>query len=151
MSEAHFRLPREAEDDPTTKGNTDMKYENEVSIDDADHKLLLVKDRSNRAKAGKYANRPKTEKPKNGLVALHQEECKKEPIRDIAICKRRIAQARFTRRAAEAEGRATHRLEQRYYLCNKHSAPQYHLTKLAIEDYAEKVATFAGKGYSLAS
>jgi hypothetical protein len=128
-----------------------MKYEADISIDDCDHKLVNLKDRSNRSKPGKYAARPKTEKPRNSHFTKLEDECKKESIRDISVCKRRISQARYKRRLAEAEGRETRRQESRYYICYLHQVPQFHLTKLAEDEYNKKVASSARKEYSLAS
>lgn len=133
------------------KGTPDMKYEADISINDCDQRLVNLKDRSNRSKPGKYAARPKTEKPRNSYFAKLEDECKKESIRDISVCKRRISQARYKRRKAEAEGRETHRQESRYYLCYRHEVPQFHLTKLAEDEYNQKVANSSGKEYSLAS
>ena len=127
-----------------------MKYMQEESIVDADHRLYLTKDRSQRTKPGKFSARAKADKPKNRILERLDRECKKEAIRDIELCKRRISQARFSRRKAEGEGRETRRLEVRYYLCMKHSVPQYHLTKLGEAEYATKVAEFMG-GASVAA
>ena len=127
-----------------------MQQDKDVSIEYAGFNLVLVKDRSKRAKAGKYAARAKAEKPKNQLLEKLDRECKKKAIRDIAQCKRRIAQARFHRRKAEDEGRESHRHETRYYLCFKHEAPQYHLTKLGEAEYAAKFEA-SKAGYTLAA
>jgi hypothetical protein len=129
-----------------------MQYMQEVSIEDADHRLYLAKDRSKRStKPGKFSARAKADKPKNRILERLDRECKKESIRDIELCKRRISQARFSRRKAEGEGRQTRRMEVRYYSCQRHSVPQWHLTKLGEAEYAMKVADFARVGGSFAA
>lgn len=128
-----------------------MKYSSDNSINDADHRLVYVKDRTKRSKPGKFSARAKADKPKNRIVEKLNSECKKESLRDIELCKRRISQARFSRRKAENEGRETRRMEVRYYLCGKHSVPQYHLTKLGEAEFAAKLASFQEKEYALAS
>jgi hypothetical protein len=42
-------------------------------------------------------------------------------------------------------------MEVRYYLCTKHSVPQYHLTKLGESEFAAKLSRFQQKEYTLAS
>jgi hypothetical protein len=133
------------------KGTITMRYDIDSSSDDAGHKLVCLKDRSKKSKPGKFSARAKADKPKNRGLAILEEECKKESIRDIEVAKLRISQARYSRKKAEALGRETRRSEKRYYECFKHATPQFHLTKLGEEEYAKKVADFAGKGYSLAS
>jgi hypothetical protein len=133
------------------KGTITMRYDIDSSIDDAGHKLVCLKDRSKKSKPGKFSARAKADKPKNRGLAILEEECKKESIRDIEVAKLRISQARYSRKKAEALGRETRRSEKRYYECFKHATPQFHLTKLGEEEYAKKVADFAGKGYALAS
>ena len=128
-----------------------MRYDIDSSSDDAGHKLVCLKDRSKKSKPGKFSARAKADKPKNRGLAILEEECKKESIRDIEVAKLRISQARYSRKKAEVLGRETRRSEKRYYECFKHATPQFHLTKLGEEEYAKKVADFAGKGYSLAS
>jgi len=133
------------------KGTIAMTYDNESSIDDADHKLVHLKDRSKKSKPGKFSARAKADRPKNRYLAVLKEECKKDPIRDIEIAKLRISKARYSRKKAEALGRTSNRGEKRYYECFKHDAPQFHLTKLGEEEYAKKVDDFSRKGYALAS
>ena len=128
-----------------------MKYSSENSINDADHRLVYAKDRTQRTKPGKFSERVKADKPKNRIVERLNSECKKESLRDIELCKRRISQARFSRRKAENEGRETRRMEVRYYLCTKHLVPQYHLTKQGESEFAAKLASFQEKEYALAS
>ena len=128
-----------------------MKYSSDNSINDADHRLVHAKDRTQRSKPGKFSDRAKADKPKNRIVERLNSECKKESLRDIELCKRRISQARFSRRKAENEGRESRRMEVRYYLCSKHSVPQYHLTKLGEAEFAAKLASFQEKEYALAS
>ena len=128
-----------------------MKYSSDNSISDADHRLVYAKDRTQRSKPGKFSARVKADKPKNRIVERLNSECKKESLRDIELCKRRISQARFSRRKAENEGRETRRMEVRYYLCSKHSVPQYHLTKQGESEFAAKLASFQEKEYALAS
>lgn len=121
------------------------------AIEDSGHRLYLVKDRTNRVKPGKFSARAKADKPRNRRLAILEEECKKESIRDIEIAKLRISKARMSRKKAEELGRQSHRGEKRYYECFKHATPQFHLTKLGEDEYAKKVADFARKGYALAS
>ena len=133
------------------KGTIDMRYTNDLSIDDADHKLVYLKDRSNKSKPGKFSARAKADKPKNRGLALLEEECKKDPIRDIEVAKLRISQARYSRKKAEALGRDSRRGEKRYYLCDRHEVPQFHLTKLGEAEYAKKFEASVRKSYALAS
>jgi len=133
------------------KGTIDMRYTNDLSIDDADHKLVYLKDRSNKSKPGKFSARAKADKPKNRGLALLEDECKKDPIRDIEVAKLRISQARYSRKKAEALGRDSRRGEKRYYLCDRHEVPQFHLTKLGEAEYAKKFEASARKSYALAS
>jgi hypothetical protein len=133
------------------KGKISMRNGKDLSVEDVDHKMVCVRDRSNKSKPGKFSARAKADKPKNRGLAILEEECKKESIRDIEVAKLRISQARYSRKKAEALGRETRRSEKRYYECFKHATPQFHLTKLGEEEYAKKVADFAGKGYALAS
>jgi hypothetical protein len=128
-----------------------MKHQRDINVDGSDHKLVYAKDRSKKSKPGKFSARAKADKPKNRIVERLNSECKKESLRDIELCKRRISQARFSRRKAENEGRETRRMEVRYYLCTKHSVPQYHLTKLGDAEFAAKLASFQQKEYALAS
>jgi hypothetical protein len=128
-----------------------MKHQNDISVDGSDHKLVYAKDRSQLSKPGKFSARAKADKPKNRILERLNQECKKESLRDIELCKRRISQARFSRRKAENEGRQTRRMEVRYYLCTKHLVPQYHLTKQGESEFAAKQASFQEMGYALAS
>ena len=128
-----------------------MKYSSENRINDADHRLVYAKDRTQQSKPGKFSARAKADKPKNRGLAILEEECKKEPIRDIEVAKLRISQARFSRKKAEALGRESRRGEKRYYECFKHKTPQFHLTKLGEAEYAKKFEASTGKGYALAS
>jgi glutathione S-transferase len=133
------------------KGKIPMMYDMDESLENAGHKLVYLKDRTKKSKPGKFSARAKADKPKNRGLAILEESCKKEPIRDIEEAKLRISQARYSRKKAEALGRETRRSEKRYYECFKHATPQFHLTKLGEGEYAEKVANFARKGYALAS
>ena len=71
-----------------------MRYNNEFSIQDAGHKLVNLKDRSKMSKPGKFSARAKADKPKNHGLAILEETCKKESIRDREVAKLRISQAR---------------------------------------------------------
>jgi hypothetical protein len=62
-----------------------------------------------------------------------------------------VSQARFSRKKAELEGRPTRRQEVRYYICYKHSVPQYHLTKLGEAEYANRFDNYSIKELSHAS
>ena len=132
------------------KGKIQMRYDNDISINDADHKLVHLKDRSKKAKPGKFSAMAKCDKPKNHGLANLEKTCKKESIRDVEIAKLRISQARYSRKKAEARGRISRRGEKRYYLCELHSVPQFHLTKLGEEEYAKKFEASKRKEYSLA-
>jgi hypothetical protein len=133
------------------KGKKSMRNGKDRSIEDVDHKMVCVRDRSNKSKPGKFSARAKADKPINRGFAILKEACKKESIRDIEIAKLRISQARRSREKAESLGRETRRGEKRYYECFKHQTPQFHLTKLGEDEYANKVASFTRKGYALAS
>lgn len=128
-----------------------MMYDMDESLENAGHKLVYLKDRTKKSKPGKFSARAKEDKPKNRGLAILEETCKKEPIRDIEEAKLRISQARFSRKKAEALGHETRRGEKRYYECFKHQVRQFHLTKLGEAEYAKKVEAFTGKGYTLAS
>ena len=127
-----------------------MRYDNDISFNDADHKLVYLKDRTKKSKPGKFSARAKDDKPKNHGLATLEKTCKKESIRDVEIAKLRISQARYSRKKAEARGRISRRGEKRYYLCELHSVPQFHLTKLGEEEYAKKFEASKRKEYSLA-
>lgn len=128
-----------------------MKYSSENSINDADHRLVYAKDRTQRSKPGKFVDRAKADKPKNRGLAILEETCKKDSIRDIAVAKLRLSQACYTRKKAEALGRESRRAEKRYYLCDRHEVPQFHLTKQGEPQYGKKFEASTGKGYALAS
>jgi hypothetical protein len=133
------------------KGTISMRYDNDISISDADHKLVHLKDRSKKSKPGKFSAMTKSDKPKNHGLANLEKTCKKESIRDVEIAKLRISQARYSRKKAEALGCESRRREKRYFLCDRHSVPQFHLTKLGEEEYAKKFEASKRKEYSLAS
>ena len=128
-----------------------MRYDNDSSIQDAGHKLVYLKDRSKKSKPGKFSARAKVDKPKNHGLAIVEEDCKKESIRDIQVAKLRISKARYSRKKAEALGRESRRGEKRYYLCDRHSVAQFHLTKQGEAEYAKKFEASTRKEYSLAS
>jgi len=128
-----------------------MKYQDHVSINDSDHKLVCLKDRSQKAKPGKFSARVRADKPKNRGLAILEETCKKESIRDRELAKLRISQARYSREKAQALGRESRRGETRYYECFKHKTRQFHLTKVSEGDYAKKFEASFAKGYALAS
>lgn len=124
------------------------------SIEDADHRFALAKDRTKVAKAGKYLARPKADRPKNKLVELSAERCQKLKITDIDIAKSIITSARWSRAAAAAEGRISRRREDRWYICETcslGSAKIYHVTTLSEKEYAEKFEASVSGGYSLAA
>jgi hypothetical protein len=133
------------------KGTISMRYDRDISINDADHKLVHLKDRSRKAKPGKFSAMTKSDKPKNRGLAILEETCKKESIRDREVAKLRISQARYSRQKAEALGRESRRGEKRYYECFKHKTPQFHLTKVSEVDYAKKFEASFAKEYALAS
>ena len=128
-----------------------MRYDKDFSIQDAGHELVYLKDRSKKSKPGKFSARTKADKPKNRGLAILEETCKKESIRDVEVAKLRIAQARYSRLKAESLGRERRRKEKRYFICDRHAVPQFHLTKLGEEEYAKKFEASNRKGYALAS
>ena len=128
-----------------------MRYDKDFSIQDAGHELVYLKDRSKKSKPGKFSARTKADKPKNRGLAILEETCKKESIRDVEVAKVRIAQARYSRLKAESLGRESRRKEKRYFICDRHAVPQFHLTKLGEEEYAKKFEASNRKGYALAS
>ena len=128
-----------------------MRYDNDASIQDAGHKLVYLKDWSNKSKPGKFSARAKADKPRNRGLATLEETCKKESIRDVEVAKLRIAQARYSRKKAESLGCESRRKEKRYFLCDRHQVPQFHLTKLGEEEYAKKFESSTRKGHALAS
>lgn len=128
-----------------------MRYNTDSTIEDAGHKLVCLKDRSSKSKPGKFSARAKADKPKNRGLAILEETCKKESIRDVEIAKLRISQARYSRKRAEELGRESRRGEKRYYLCDRHQVPQFHLTKQGEEEYGKKLEASTRKGYALAS
>ena len=128
-----------------------MKYLEDVSINDADHRLVYAKDRTHRSKPGKFSAMCKADKPKNRGLAIVEAECKKESIRDIEVAKLRLSQARYSRAKAEALGRVSRRGEKRYFECFKHETRQFHLTKVGEGEYAKKFEASTRKVYALAS
>jgi hypothetical protein len=128
-----------------------MMYDMDESLENSGHKLVYLKDRSKKSKPGKFSAMAKSDKPKNHGLAIVEEECKKESIRDIEVAKLRLSQARYSRKKAEALGRESRRGEKRYYECFKHEAPQFHLTKQGEAEYGKKFEASTRKGYALAS
>lgn len=128
-----------------------MRYDNDASLETADHKLVHLKDRSKESKPGKFSARAKADKPRNRGLATLEKTCKKELIRDVEVAKLRIAQARYSRKKAESLGCESRRREKRYFLCDRHHVPQFHLTKLGEVEYARKYESSTRKGYALAS
>ena len=128
-----------------------MIYDMDESLENSGHKLVYLKDRSKKSKPGKFSDRRKSDKPKNHGLATLEKTCKKESIRSIEVAKLRISQARYSRKKAEALGRESRRGEKRYYLCDRHSVAQFHLTKQGEAEYAKKFEASTRKGYALAS
>ena len=128
-----------------------MRDSNEVALEIGGHRLARAIDRSKRSKPGKFSARAKADRPQSRFFERFENECKKEAIRDVEKCKRMVSQARFTRKQAEFEGRQTRRQEVRYYICHKHSVPQYHLTKLGEAEYTKRFDSFSVKELSRAS
>ena len=128
-----------------------MMYDMDESLENSGHKLVYLKDRSKKSKPGKFSDRRKSDKPKNHGLATLEKTCKKESIRSIEVAKLRISQARYSRKKAEALGRESRRGEKRYYLCDRHSVAQFHLTKQGEAEYAKKFEASTRKEYSLAS
>lgn len=133
------------------KGTIQMMYDMDESLENTGHKLVYLKDRTKKSKPGKFSAMAKEDKPKNHGLAALEKTCKKESIRDVEIAKLRISQARHSRKKAEARGRLSRRGEKRYYLCELHTVPQFHLTKLGEEEYAKKFEASKRKEYALAS
>ena len=131
-----------------------MFYESDASIEDADHRLSLAKDRSKRSKPGKYNARPKADRPKDKLAALKAERCDKMKITDIDIAKSIITSARWSRAVAAAEGRISKRREDRWYICESCThgkAKIYHVTTLSEKAYADKFEASLRGEYTLAA
>jgi len=131
-----------------------MFYDPEGSIEDADHRLYLAKDRSKQSKAGKYQNRPKADRPKDKLAAIKAERCDKMKITDIDIAKSIITSARWARAVAVSEGRTSKRREDRWYICESCShgkAKLYHVTTLSEKAYADKFEASLRGEYTIAA
>ncbi len=128
-----------------------MRNGSEVVLETGGRRLARVKDRSKRSKPGKFSARAKADRPHSRFIERLENGCKKEAFKDIEECKRIISLARFKRKQAESEGRQTRRQEVRYYRCDLHSVPQYHLTKLSEAEYAKRFDSFAVKEFSHAS
>jgi hypothetical protein len=131
-----------------------MFYESDASIEDADHRLSLAKDRTKLSKPGKYNARPKADRPKDKLAALKAERCDKMKITDIDIAKSIITSARWSRAVAAAEGRISKRREDRWYICESCShgkAKIYHVTTLSEKAYADKFEASLRGEYTLAA
>ena len=148
MSSTNFKA---TEATSSMKGKISMIYDMDESLENAGHKLVYLKDRTKKSKPGKFSARAKDDKPKNHRLATLEKTCKKESIRDVEIAKLRISQARYSRKKAEARGRLSRRGEKRYYLCDRHTVPQFHLTKLGEEEYAKKFEASKRKEFALAS
>ena len=131
-----------------------MFYDPEGSIEDADHRLYLAKDRSKQSKPGKYQNRPKADRPKDKLAAIKAERCDKMKITDIDIAKSIITSARWARAVAVSEGRTSKRREDRWYICESCShgkAKIYHVTTLSEKAYADKFEASLRGEYTIAA
>ena len=133
------------------KGTIQMKYDMDESLENAGHKLVYLKDRTKKSKPGKFSAMAKQDKPKNHGLAALEKTCKKELIRDVEVAKLRISQARYSRKKAESLGCESRRREKRYFICDRHTVPQFHLTKLGEEEYAKKFEASKRKEYALAS
>ena len=133
-----------------------MFYDSDASIEDADHRFALAKDRTKVSKPGKYHARPKADRPKDKLAALKAERCDKMKITDIDIAKSIITSARWSRAVAAAEGRVSKRREDRWYLCETcgtgtKKAKIYHVTTLSEKAYADKFEASLRGEYTLAA
>jgi hypothetical protein len=131
-----------------------MFYDSDASIEDADHRLYLAKDRTKRSKPGKYLARPKADRPQDKLATVKAERCNKMKITDIDIAKSIITSARWSRAAAAAEGRTSKRREDRWYICESCShgkAKIYHVTTLSEKAYADKFEASLRGEYTLAA
>jgi len=128
-----------------------MMYDMDEGLENAGHRLVYLKDRTKKSKPGKFSARAKADKPKNQGLAALEKTCKKESIRDVEVAKLRISQARYSRKKAESLGRESRRREKRYFICDRHTVPQFHLTKLGEEEYAKKFEASKSKEYALAS
>ena len=101
-----------------------------------DRRFVFARDKSHKQAPGKFVDRVKGNKPKGGTLIVFAVVCKKQPIRDIEIAKLWVSKARRKQDRARSEGRISHRSERRYYECSKHEVPQFHLTKLGVDEYA---------------
>jgi len=131
-----------------------MFYDSDASIEDADHRLYLAKDRTKRSNPGKYLARPKSDRPQDKLATVKAERCNKMKITDIDIAKSIITSARWSRAVAAAEGRVSKRREDRWYICESCShgkAKIYHVTTLSEKAYADKFEASLRGEYTLAA
>jgi hypothetical protein len=127
-----------------------MNCPSEVEVQGQDHRFIYAKDHSNCHKPGKYAERPKAERPKDKFAAIKARRCSKLRITEIDIAKRIIASARWSRSKAEAEGSISKRRENRWYICENCSSGKakiYHVTTLSQEKYADKFESSLRWGY----
>lgn len=131
-----------------------MYYNFDGSIEDADHRLYLAKDRTKVSKPGKYNDRTKADRPKDKLASLKAERCEKMKITDIDIAKSIISSARWSRATAAADGRISKRREDRWYICEHCShgkAKIYHVTTLSEKEYAKKFQASLRGEFTLAA
>lgn len=105
--------------------------------------FVLCKDRTQDRIQGKYAKRPKEQKPADKLAKTLAGRCEKKCFRSVDQVKLAVQRAEFARKRAEEEGRTTRRREIRWFECFNHTTTMYHLTSVDEADY---IARFeAGK------
>ena len=113
----------------------------DVRIDDADKKLVYLKDRSRKAKPGKFSARAKADRPIDKLAVLKAQRCKKKKITNVEIAKEIVASARRSRAKAAAEGRISNRRENRWYICHACSHGKVtimHVSSISEDEYNAK-------------
>jgi hypothetical protein len=117
--------------------------------------LKVCKNRSEGKSAGKWVNRPKSQKPQSARMRDRIRKCKKFEFTRIDLVKEAVTKANFARVRALRDGVPTSRLEIRYYLCETCTSPGgvaiWHLTSLPEAEYFEKYQASKGKELLIAA
>ena len=129
----------------------------DIRIEDAGHKLVHLKDRTKKAKQpGKFSARAKADRPVDKLALLKAQGCKKKKITSIDIAKEIVSSARRSRANAAAEGRTSHRREDRWYVCEKCSYGKkknsiIHVSSISEDEYNAKFEASINGRFSYAA
>jgi len=126
----------------------------DVRIPDADRKLVHLKDRSRKAKPGKFSARAKADRPVDKLALVKAQRCKKKKITSIDIAKEIVSSARWARAKAAAEGRTSKRREDRWYICTNCSHGKtsiIHVASISEDEYNAKFEASKRLEFTLAS